>query len=427
MAIDPVDGFGQITKSNAKEIYKAYRKGTVELDAGQQKKVESFLSSKDLDEIDYDSGVANKDGKDQLGDDVKNAQDHGGQGGNAVGCTAGNITSVLSTIALAYVAVAADGFTAIALGAAAAACAGLSILFSKLFDNGYDDRTAAQGNADSTNELIDNNKDVLEESMAAMDDDLETYQEQSDDYTNKVNDATANSADLEAQLADAEAAGDVEGAQQLKEELKQIKEEDFETEQEEMDETRGMLEEYKYSNDIAGGVSEGGQIVSDFLKEGTALGVVAAINSAILTLASVTMAMVAAGQMPKIAPFFPDVGSSIGAKALYAVCGGLFGFSASIMIKKTKGEFECGSSGRDMQQHVNDLNSMREQQDGYMESTSEDYDGVDEDSEESQDKAKEAAEKANKNRQGGVGPVNKKEEEEDNKTNSGNNRPSVIS
>ena len=39
-----VDGYGNITQSNAKEIYTAWKRGEVDLDKTQQKKCESFLS-----------------------------------------------------------------------------------------------------------------------------------------------------------------------------------------------------------------------------------------------------------------------------------------------------------------------------------------------------------------------------------------------
>ena len=45
----------------------------------------------------------------------------------------------------------------------------------------------------------------------------------------------------------------------------------------------------------------------------------------------------------------------------------LLGAAASKMGMKAKNEFECGSSGRDMQEHVDTLNDMLGQQEGYIE------------------------------------------------------------
>ena len=415
MAIDPVDGYGQITASNAKEIYTAYRKGDVELNAAQKKKTESFLSSEDLDEIDYDSGVANKDGQEQLGDDLKNAESHDGQGGNAAASSvvaSGAIGDLVFGPMIAETASKSDSlsticWTALAGGAVMAGSGASALAAALMFDNGLNDRIECKNNASSTNQVLDDNKDVLEQSMESMNADVETYQEQSDEYTQNVNDATANSADLEAQIADAEAAGDIDGAKKLKDELKRIQENGFENELEGMEETRAMLDEYQYANDVAGGVSQGGQTITDFLKEGTALGVIGTINSVALAAATLITAIssgkaIASGVLPWEKPV------AIAANILFMVGFALLGAGTGIMIKKTVNEFECGSAGNEMQDHVSDLDDMMSQQEGYMETTTEDYDKTDEESQENQDKAKEAADKANKNRQGGVGGIKNK-------------------
>ena len=353
-----------INHSTAKDIYKAYQKGEVELTPAQQKYTESLLSPKDLDEVKYDmkGEDAQKSGYNEI-EDAKKADSHDGQGANATVTTIGNIAGVVgSCMAASALANATDGFTQAALSGGMLAGAGVSLASVIKFDNAYSDRTQACDNADGTNEIIDSYSESLIDTMDMMNEDMASYQEQSDELTLGVNTNTSMIADLQIQLADAQAAGDKAGV--------------------------------KAANDESIGVREGGQTVSDFLKEGTPLGVVGVINSAALLVGSTIMGITAATTTPKLAPFFPDAVGTIAGKVLFALTSALFGTAATIMGTKTKNEFECGSAGGDMQDHVNDLNEMIDEQLSYTDQTTENYAVIDEDSAESQADAKDKANKA---------------------------------
>lgn len=403
MAIDAVPGYGEINASNAKEIYKAYRKGEVDLSPSQRKYTESFLTKEDYDEIEYDTDIAQKDGRDQIGDAEK-ADEHGGQGGNATATSAGMAAGAIGFAVLAKkanFANTASGFAALGFGAATAACAAATLIFAKMFDNGYDDRCGAKDNADGTNETIDANTAVLEDSMEAMNDDMELYQEQSDLYTETVNTNTSDVASLEIQLQEALAAGDADGAAQLQEQIKQLKGRDFGGMEEDMEETKSHIDEYINARDEATGVSDAGQTVSDFLKEGTPLGVVAALDAAMLAVATTLSTTAIYSAIKKgiectgSGPWrWAEAACAYAGAALYVVSVALGGIATTAMATKAKGEFECGSAGGDMQGHVDELNSMIGEQEAYVDTTNESFGATDDEAGENQDKATEAAGKA---------------------------------
>ena len=64
------------------------------------------------------------------------------------------------------------------------------------------------------------------------------------------------------------------------------------------------IEEYQLCNDEALGVADGGQTVSEFLQEGTPLGIVAAVNTVMLTVASVFCGVCIASAMSGAAKSF---------------------------------------------------------------------------------------------------------------------------
>ena len=279
------------------------------------------------------------------------------------------------------------------MGAATAACAVASLLCVNAFDAGYKDRTGACDRANDTNATIDGYANALIDTMDMMNDDMDLYQKQSEEYTLTVNTNTSQMASLQVDLAAAQAAGDKAGVESIKNQMKQIEGMDLSGQTDEMDETKGRLDEYNAANSESQGVSSAGQSVSDFLKEGTGLGVMATVNAVLLTVATVFCGIGATkvGTAAKMPWEFP-VG--IAAAILYGIGAVLLGTSAGIMASKAAKEYKCGSAGRDMEGHVGALNDMIEQQAGYVESTTETFDAADEASTESQGEAKEKANKA---------------------------------
>jgi len=405
MGIAAVDGYGLITSSNAKEIYTKWKKGEVELNTSQQKRCESFLTSEEIDDITYETGGAKKTGEDKISDKEK-ADSHGGQGGNAVATTAGNIAVVVGMAALLP---ALDGFSTLAFSLV---CMGLGLVqmtIAKLFDNGYKDRTGACDNADGTNSTIDSYSSALTDTMDQMNEDMDTYQQQSDEYTLAVNENTSAAATLQVDLADAQAAGDTARVKSIKEQMAQLQKTDMSDQQEGLDETKSKLEEYQTANDESAGVKDAGQSVSDFLKEGTALGVVAGLNAAIDAAAAIAFYIGFTAATPKL-PFGVDIPSNIAGKITGAAAATAFLGAAYAWGNKAVKEFECASKGGDMQEHVNTLNDMIGQQSEYIGTTGETFDATDEASEESQSEAQEAAGKAVDK---GTAPKKKKKDDED--------------
>ena len=206
--------------------------------------------------------------------------------------------------------------------------------------------------------------------------------------------------------------------------MKKINEEDFAEDQEGLDETKEKLEGYQEANGEALGVADGGTKVSEFLKDGTWLGVPAAVNALFYTIGAGLAGAAAAGCVPKLAPFFPDAISSGLAKVLLGVAAGLMGMAAYTFGDKAKKEFECGSTGSDMQGHVSTLNDMIVQQQQYIETTTEDYDESDEKAGEDREKGQEAADKLAPGGSKNPNGTDKDKDKDDDKN--GNSQPSVV-
>lgn len=429
MGVAPVDGYGNITSGNAKEIYTKYKKGEVDLSPAQQKYCENFLTPEEIDEVSYDTDVKNKEGKDKIGDAEK-AESHGGQGGNVAATSLGNAVFGTAAAVITHQAekwAKSDGWVALALAAATLVCATGTLVCSNAFDAGYKDRTGAKDNADDTNATIDGYANALIDTMDMMNEDMDAYTKLSQDYTLTVNTNTSQLASLQVDLAAAQAAGDKAGVENIKNQMKQIEGMDLSGQTDEMDETKGRLDEYNAANSESQGVSSAGQSVSDFLKEGTALGVMATVNAVGLAFATVWAGIAIGsgllGSASSASRFdFAGAAQGIAASVLFAVSTALLGTSAGKMSSKAKNEFECGSSGRDMEGHVGALNDMIEQQAGYVESTTENFDSTDESSKESQAEAQEKGNKAVQTK-GALPTTPKKDDKDDDKNGGGSPAP----
>ena len=426
MGVAPVDGYGIITSGNAKEIYTKYKKGEVDLSPAQQKYCENFLTPEEIDEVSYDTDVKNKEGKDKIGDAEK-AESHGGQGANAAATGAASAgTAVVSGLffgkaceAMSHIAEKASDIsvTALIYAGVSVAMSALALTSANKFDAGYKDRTGACDRANDTNATIDGYTNALIDTMDMMNDDMDLYQKQSEEYTLTVNTNTSQMASLQVDLAAAQAAGDKAGVESIKNQMKQIEGMDLSGQTDEMDETKGRLDEYNAANSESQGVSSAGQTVSDFLKEGTALGVAGTVNALALSFSAILMGICTGKSAISWKTIF-DMPIAIAATALFAVATALMGTSAVKMASKAKNEFECGSAGRDMEGHVGALNDMIEQQAGYVESTTETFDAADEASTESQGEAKEKANKAVQTK-GALPTTPKKDDKDDDKDGGG--------
>lgn len=415
MGVAPVDfGDGRgpvpIDQSNAKQALQ--KREELGLNTSQIKYAEKFLSPEEKDEIFYSENESNKRGKEAIGDgDVEKAESHGGQAGNVAASFAPE--AIISVLALCPI---LDGFNQwfCALAANVAGLAGVAT--AMMYDNGYNDRTSCKDNGDATNETLDGYSSQLEDSMDTMNEDMDEYQDAIDNYTASKNDNTNRQAEVTMQIQDAEAMGDGKKVAELKEQLKGLGEADFSKEEEDMGEIKERLDEYGSLTDEAQGASDGAHTVADFLKEGYWLGPFAAIHAVFYTIAAAASGMAAAGSVPKLAPFFPDAISSGMAKVLLGVAAGMMAKAAEKYGSKAKGEFECGSKGSDMQDHVDTLNDMIGEQTDYVDQTTSDFESADQASAESQGEASKKAGEATQKH----GAIYKKpEEKDDDKTGAG--------
>ena len=376
MAIS-VDGYGNITQGNAKEIYVAWKRGDVELSQIQQKKCESFLSPEDMDEVQYDSGVVQNRGKNSI--DTSDTKDKGnvteassmGASAAASAATVGaTIMSINAGIKAGEEASNITGFAALAAALVVAVAGSITALALALgFDNQLTDRKNHSDNASNDNQTLDGYSDNLTNTMDMMNEDVQTYNEQQANLTKTVNTQTSQQADLQMQYDSAIAMGDKQGAQRIKEQMLALSKQDNSALEDELSETSSAIDDYRSMNSEAMGSAESGQTVSDFLKDGKAKGTMAIISGALCAIGAISAGIAAAkSAIPKL-PFGLDAPSGLVAAALWGGLALVMGTSSGIYFKKASQENECGSNGDEMQDHINNLNDLIEQQDQYTTDT----------------------------------------------------------
>lgn len=426
MGVAPVDfGDGRgpvpIDQSNAKQALQ--KREELGLNTSQIKYAESFLTTEEKDEIFYSENESKTRGENAIGDKEK-AESHDGQGGNAAATSVGMAAGAVGLYAVTKAGMkgsSTDGHVAFGFSIAALACSIVTLVMAKLFDNAYADRTSCRDNGDATNETLDGYTSQLEDSMDTMNDDLDEYQDAIDNYTASKNDNTNRQAEVQMQIQDAEAMGDGKKVAELREQLKGLGEADFSKEEEGMGEIKERLDEYGSIADEAGGASGAAETVSEFLKEGMALGIVATIDALLLAVAAAYagLAVASATVGGTVSNSHLDfVGGAMGyaGAALFGVAAGLAGTAATTMGSKAKNEFECYAKGGEMKDHVDTLNDMIGEQTNYVDQTNEDYGAADDASAESQG---EAAKKAGEATQSHAATYKKPEEKDDDKTGAG--------
>lgn len=418
MAVNKI-GEDTINATNSADIYDAYFNGKEyngqKVTQAQATYAKKFLSDEQIEDIEYGIEGSYTTGKNAINTEGTDSSEAGtavtagaATAGSAVACGATIAAVCTSTTTNTATGQSTNGFGSMLCGAMVliGAAVALALSFKGTFDPNSSDREARNGEAESTNELIDANSQAMVDTMDMMNEDAELYQEQNDILTVGMNEKAAEGADLKQQLADAEAAGDVNGAKRIKEDMKNLDKEDFEEDLEGIDETRGRLEEYSAANSEALGVSESGRAVSDFLKVGKVLSPIAMINGALLTVATTLIGIATAlGAIPKIAPFFPDAPAAISSAVVWAAAGLMMGYAATNMFSNASFEKECGQNGDIMGDKTSELENVVEQQNEYIEVTTEGYDESDEKADE--DRAK-GQKKADDRAPGGAKNLDKK-------------------
>ena len=415
-----VDGYGNITQSNAKEIYTAWKRGEVDLDKTQQKKCESFLSPEEIDEVQYDEKVGEKRGKDSINTEDAKDNGNGTEAGATVASAVGSIGTIILSIQAASKTAGTNGIVALIVSAAAIVGSAAALAMSFAFDNQLDERKARSGETDANNQAMDTYSDGLTNSMDMMNEDVQTYQEQQDALTTAVNTQTSDMAALQMEYDNAVAMGDTNGAKAAKEQMKTLEEQDNSQLEEDLAETGGAIEEYRAMNVEALGCAESGQTVSDFLKAGKAKGTLAMINGALCAVGALAAGLAAAFvAIPKLwTPFGPiDAPASIVGTVIWSSVAAMMGYASGKYFQKGSQENECGSNGESMQEHVNNLNDMVGQQEEYTTETEGAFAESDEAAAESQaDASEKAGEAVSKN---GEKNANTKDTADDEKTTAG--------
>lgn len=389
MAIS-VDGYGNITQGNAKEIYVAWKRGEVQLDPSQQKKCESFLSPEELDEVQYDSGVTQNRGKNSVdtSDTDKSANVTGGAG---TASAAAAVTTILFGKALSNI----NGFTSLAASNIAMIASASALALSFAFDAGdLSDRNNHSQNAANDNQTIDGYADNLANTMDMMNEDVQTYNDQQNNLTKTVNTQTSQMADLQMQYDAAVAMGDTQGAQKIKEQMLALQKQDNSGLEDELAETGGAIEEYRAMNVEAMGSAESGQTVADFLKAGKPQGILATVNGALCAVGALAAGIAAVlGAIPKIWILGVPTDLPFGLKSavFWGGVSAVMATASTMYFKKGSQENECGSNGDEMQDHVNNLNEMITQQDAYTTDTEGAFEESDEAAAESKSEASEKA------------------------------------
>lgn len=434
MAVNKV-GDTVINASNAQQIYSDYYNGKLELNQGQVAYTKKFLSDEQIEEIEYGTEGSYTTGKNAINTEGTDSSEAGtavtagaATAGSAVACGATIAAVCTSTTTNTATGQSTNGFGSMLCGAMVliGAAVALALSFKGTFDPNSADREARNGEAESTNELIDAHNQAMVDTMDMMNEDAELYQEQNENMTIGMNDTAAQVADLQTQIADCQAMGDKVGVQQLQAQLKNLQQNsDFSEDEEALDETRGRLEEYSAANSEALGVSESGRAVSDFLKVGKVLSPIAMINGVLLTVATTLIGIATAlGAIPKIAPFFPDAPAAISSAVVWAAAGLMMGYAATNMFSNASFEKECGENGNIMGDKTSELENVVQQQNEYIEVTTEGYDESDEGAEEDREKGQEAADKLAPGGSKNPNGTDKDKDEDDDKN--GNSQPSVV-
>ncbi|MBR3889369.1 hypothetical protein IKJ53_02525, partial [bacterium] len=368
------------------DYYSRYRRGEIELSKDKVATCESYLTDEEMDEINYSEEVRENDAASKIDTSGTEKNTKGNKWANGVGATllggGGSVAGIL--FAKGAVENAEDGekatisvWSAIWTSAIVAVGAIASILLANNFDNAFKERTAARDSAGDTNTTMDGYADALGGTMEMMAEDEKLYQEQREQVTLARNEQTSRAAELQMQIDTADAMGDTAGAEKAKAELQQLQQTDNSAMEEDLAETQGAIAEYGAMAAEAEGVKGSGQSVTNFLKEGKGMGVMAAINGGLLAIAAIICGLAAIKSVGAAKmPFELPVG--IAAAVVYGVAAAGMGVAGGIMLKKAGDEFKCSQAGEEMDPHIKDLNDMINAQKERTEVTSQVFTDADE-------------------------------------------------
>ncbi len=400
-----------ITDNNANTIKKDVDQGnTQKLDSGQTKYLEGKV---DEDTIDYSNDEMKNVGKNQIDTKDTESSDAGGAildtaasaGTTVAAAASATLGKTFLSAALKNSATSKIPFAAVLAGGVDLAIGALAIVAANSFDDQLGSRTNYRDTSGDTNQTIQNYFDLMTSDMDTMVEDAQKYKELSDTKLTGDVDRITQIGALQAQLSVYESQGNQEKVAELQAQLDEL------TQEGEQDPTGAMLgdlekglETYSGNSAEASGVAESGDAVSEFLKQGTTMGVLATVNSALLLATGIIMAVNHTISATKAALKVPGIWSKFAAIAIgiagcvMMVAGNAMVVAAAIkMGNKAKDEFQCADAGSEMQDNVNNLRSNIEQQAGFTESTGAEYTTITTENAETTQKVQEGVDKANKN------------------------------
>lgn len=388
-----------ITDNNANTIKKDVDQGnTAKLDNDQTKFLEGRV---DVDTIDYSNEEMKNVGKNQIDTDDTEKTKGGEKAaalGGSVAASAGVLfaPSLVMPITGLFKSCSTSAQDLIVSGISLIA-GGVALSTASSFDSVLSARNSAKDASGDTNQTIQNYFDLMNSDMDTMVEDAQKYKELSDTKLTGDVDRITQIGVLQGQIATFQSQGNFEKVAELQAQLDEL------TQEGEQDPTGAMLgelekglETYSGNSAEASGVAESGDVVADFLKQGTTMGVYGTINSAALLVGTIQTSIAAAKAIAHIKwPW--DAPLAFLASAMYIAAAALFIAANTKMISKTKDEFQCADAGDKMQEYVNNLHSNVEQQAGFTESTGAEYITITTENAETTQKVKEGVDKANKN------------------------------
>ena len=415
-----------ITKQNANTIKKDVDQGnTKDLDNGQERCLERYV---DYDNIEYTEDENKNVGRNQIkttngdGEDLSEKDGKAGGAGAAAGAIVGAAGAAAAATILLVVGTSKKGaelakklpgaMLAAGIVAAAGATATLALSYEGTFDPYLGERKNQTSQAESNDQIIQQYYDELTNNMDSMTADSVAYAEAAEKKFGESMALIDVIGEIDAKIIEYRAQGNEAKVAELMKQKEQYKK-DAEVLNTDDPDGMGALKEnielYASRNAEAQGVSESGDVVSTFLKDGGPMenwakaaqdacyvGVLAMAVGVVF--AAIRIGKDLAGILT--APFAaPDNAGML----LYVVGGVMMGLAAKNFGKRAGDEGAACDAGNQMGQYVAQLNENIDAQAGYTEETAAGYTAIDEAGAEEMAKTQQGVDEANKGLAGAVG------------------------
>ena len=425
-----------ITQSNANTIQKDADQGNVDVNNAQQLWLDKWV---DEDSLDYSDEEMKKVGENQIdteGEDGENLSEKNEKGGAAAavgGATAGAAAAAAAAATIIITAqgvkrgaqlgekfpagMLAAGIIATAGGAVALACS-----FEGVFDSNLAERKNQTSAAEGNNAIIQQYTDQMNADMETMVEETATYQELSEMQTEMTMESITNVGALQAEMQVYQSQGNQAKVAELKAQIEEeqgMVADETEGPKEEMGTIKENLDQYTGNNAEAAGVKASGDIVSEFLKDGSSMEkfakaaqIASFVGAAAMLIGVAFAAMRVAKDLAGIFTMWaagPD-GAGMG---MFIAGGLMMGLAGNNFGKIADSEGAAGSAGDNMAGLLASLGENVESQAGFTEETGGLYLETDQTSTEATEKTQQETDKANQKQAQALGGKNKPEDKEE--------------